>query len=56
MRVVLDTNILISAALKRQSVPAMAAYLVEHYHTLLKIECDRTTIVGGRRASPTSSR
>ena len=36
MRVVLDTNVLVSAALKRQSTPSMAARLVEHRGTLLK--------------------
>jgi uncharacterized protein len=36
MRVVLDTNVLISAALKRQSTPGMAAHLVEQRGGLLK--------------------
>jgi hypothetical protein len=36
MRIVLDTNILVSAALKRQSVPAVAAHLAEERGTLLK--------------------
>lgn len=36
MRVALDTNVLISAALKRQSTPGTAAHLVEHHHNLLK--------------------
>jgi len=36
MRVVLDTNVLVSAALKRQSTPSLAARLVEHGGTLLK--------------------
>ena len=37
MRVVLDTNVLISAALKRQSTPGTAAHLVEHHHNLLYV-------------------
>ena len=45
MRIVLDTNVLISAALKRQSPPAMAAYLVEHDHTLLKSEATEHQLV-----------
>lgn len=36
MRVVLDTNILVSAALKRQSTPGAAVHIVEQRHTLLK--------------------
>ena len=36
MRVVLDTNVLVSAALKRKSTPATAAALVEEHHTVLK--------------------
>jgi uncharacterized protein len=36
MRVVLDTNVLISAALKRSSVPGTAVYLVERSGGLLK--------------------
>lgn len=36
MRVVLDTNILVSAALKQQSTPGLAAHLVEEQGTLLK--------------------
>jgi putative PIN family toxin of toxin-antitoxin system len=36
MRVVLDTNVLVSAALKDISVPAMAVRLVERHHVLLK--------------------
>jgi uncharacterized protein len=35
MRVVLDTNVLVSAALKRKSTPALAAHLVEEQGTLL---------------------
>ena len=30
MRVVLDTNVLVSAALKRQSMPGLAAHLADH--------------------------
>jgi predicted nucleic acid-binding protein len=36
MRVVLDTNVLISAALKRQSTPGTTAHRVEHHHNLRK--------------------
>jgi len=36
MRVVLDTNVLVSAALKQQSTPALAAHLAEEQGTLLK--------------------
>jgi putative PIN family toxin of toxin-antitoxin system len=36
MRVVLDTNVLVSAALKRNSTPAAAVYAVEQGHALLK--------------------
>lgn len=36
MRIVLDTNVLISAALKRQSTPGMAALIVERRGVLLK--------------------
>jgi uncharacterized protein len=36
MRVVLDTNVLVSAALKRQSTPGATAHIIERYHDLLK--------------------
>jgi uncharacterized protein len=36
MRVVLDTNVLVSAALKQQSTPGMAALVVERRGGLLK--------------------
>jgi predicted nucleic acid-binding protein len=36
MRVVLDTNVFVSAALKQKSTPALAAHLVEERGTLLK--------------------
>lgn len=36
MRVVLDTNVLVSAALKRQSTPGAAAHLAARRHDLLK--------------------
>jgi uncharacterized protein len=36
MRIVLDTNVLVSAALKQQSVPGMAALLIERRGGLLK--------------------
>jgi putative PIN family toxin of toxin-antitoxin system len=36
MRVVLDTNVLVSAALKRESTPGMAVLVVERHHVLLK--------------------
>jgi predicted nucleic acid-binding protein len=36
MRVVLDTNVLVSAALKQKSMPGMAALMVERRGGLLK--------------------
>src|SRR5438874_1241021 len=36
MRIVVDTNVLISAALKDKSVPALAIHLIEQQHILLK--------------------
>ncbi|HEY1795747.1 MAG TPA: hypothetical protein VGG57_06480 [Stellaceae bacterium] len=36
MRVVLDTDVLVSAALKRQSTPGSAVHIVEFHHNLLK--------------------
>jgi predicted nucleic acid-binding protein len=36
MRIVLDTNVLVSAALKRNSIPGMAAHVVERRGGLLK--------------------
>lgn len=36
MRVIIDTNIFISAALKEKSVPALAVYLIEQRCVLLK--------------------
>jgi uncharacterized protein len=36
MRVVVDTNVFVSAALKDRSVPAIAVHLVEQHHVLLK--------------------
>jgi predicted nucleic acid-binding protein len=36
MRVVVDTNVLVSAALKQQSMPGMAALFVERRGGLLK--------------------
>jgi putative PIN family toxin of toxin-antitoxin system len=36
MRVVLDTNVLVSAALKRQSTPGIAAHTIEQSGGLLK--------------------
>ena len=36
MRVVLDTNVLVSAALKQKSMPGMAALVVERRRGLLK--------------------
>jgi predicted nucleic acid-binding protein len=36
MRVVLDTNVLVSAALKRQSTPGATAHIVDLCHDLLK--------------------
>jgi predicted nucleic acid-binding protein len=36
MRIVLDTNVLVSAALKRRSMPGMAVHIVERRASLLK--------------------
>ncbi|HEY1931906.1 MAG TPA: hypothetical protein VGG99_07840 [Acetobacteraceae bacterium] len=36
MRVVIDTNVFVSAALKVGSLPAIAVHLVGRYHVLLK--------------------
>ena len=36
MRIVLDTNVLVSAALKRNSTPAAAVRVVEEHYVLLK--------------------
>ncbi len=36
MRIVLDTNVLVSAALKQKSMPGMAALVVERRGGLLK--------------------
>jgi putative PIN family toxin of toxin-antitoxin system len=36
MRVVVDTNVFVSAALKDSSVPAIALHLVAQHHVLLK--------------------
>jgi predicted nucleic acid-binding protein len=36
MRVVVDTNVFVSAALKAESLPAIALHLVGRYHVLLK--------------------
>lgn len=36
MRVVIDTNVLVSAALKDQSLPALAVHVVQQRGTLLK--------------------
>jgi predicted nucleic acid-binding protein len=49
MRVVLDTNVLVSAALKQQSMPGMTALLVERRGGLLKSLANRTAAARGRR-------
>jgi predicted nucleic acid-binding protein len=36
MRIVVDTNVLVSAALKDQSLPALAMHVIEQCGTLLK--------------------
>src|SRR5205809_6268529 len=36
MRVVLDTNVLVSAALKQKSTPGMTVLVVERHHLVLK--------------------
>ena len=36
MRLVLDTNVLVSAALKQQSAPGMAVLVVERHHILFR--------------------
>jgi len=38
MRVVLDTNVLVSAALKRHSTPGATAHIIERHHRPLKSE------------------
>lgn len=45
MRVVIDTNVLISAALKDQSLPALAVHLVQQRSTLLKSSATEQQLV-----------
>jgi putative PIN family toxin of toxin-antitoxin system len=45
MRVVVDTNVLVSAALKRASLPALALRLLERHGTLLKSTSTERQIV-----------
>jgi putative PIN family toxin of toxin-antitoxin system len=45
MRIVVDTNVLISAALKDKSVPASAAHLVQQRHILLKSSATERQLV-----------
>ena len=49
MRIVLDTNVLDSAALKRQSTPGAAAHIVEHHHDLLKSHVTERQLFGYSR-------
>jgi uncharacterized protein len=50
MRIVVDTNVLISAALKDKSVPALAVHLVQQQHVLLKsIATERQLIAVSER-------
>jgi putative PIN family toxin of toxin-antitoxin system len=46
MRVVLDTNVLVSAALKENSVPAAAVHLVLERGTLLKSDLTAAELLG----------
>jgi putative PIN family toxin of toxin-antitoxin system len=46
MRVVLDTNVLVSAALKQQSMPGMVALLVERRGGLLKSLATEQQLLG----------
>lgn len=47
MRVVVDTNVFVSAALKAASIPAVAVQLAANYHQILKIRIDRRGINAG---------
>jgi predicted nucleic acid-binding protein len=55
MRVVLDTNVLVSAALKQRSMPGMAALLVVRRGGLLKSLATEQQLFEGRRP-PTLTR
>jgi uncharacterized protein len=46
MRVVLDTNVLVSAALKQRSTPGMAVLAVERHHVLLKSHATEEQLFG----------
>jgi putative PIN family toxin of toxin-antitoxin system len=46
MRVVVDTNVLVSAALKAGSLPAIAVNLVGQYHQLLKSRATEQQLSG----------
>jgi putative PIN family toxin of toxin-antitoxin system len=46
MRVVVDTNVLVSAALKAGSLPAIAVHLVGQYHLLLKSRATEEQLSG----------
>ena len=54
MRVVLDTNVLVSAALKQQSMPGMTALLVERRGGLLKSLATEQQLARGRRPAAPS--
>jgi hypothetical protein len=49
--VVLDTNVLVSAALKQQSTPGMAVLLVERHHVPLKSPETEGTAIRGSHPS-----
>ena len=46
MRVVLDTNVFVSAALKQRSTPGMAVLVVERHHVLLKSHATEEQLFG----------
>src|SRR5215831_778836 len=46
MRVVLDTNVLVSAALKQRSTPGMAVLAVERHHVLFKSHATEEQLFG----------
>jgi predicted nucleic acid-binding protein len=38
MRIVFDTNVLVSAALKRKSMPGMAVHMVDQFRSIVSPE------------------
>jgi predicted nucleic acid-binding protein len=47
MRVVLDTNVFVSGALKQGSTPGMAVLVVERHHVLLQAHATKERLFGG---------